>query len=243
MFLFIIGLLIILFVFKKEDKFLNLKILKFIVFSILSFFVFYFLLYLCGKTNPYQIGYNDYWIYNPPLLFSFKIYLYVLVLALLSYVLTIENRRILKCSVCIIFCLYLCVNIFKYGRNIEFWNIENKQTIYMTDKIAVFYLKQGKTAIVPVDDIHVIVPVLKWFFPEEITNNTYRGKVFYKDKCWPYFLYLSKVYNVDTTPGMMFLPTEEALEEFRKNGGVLTNLEMQKLKFSIIERQIVKKND
>lgn len=102
--------------------------------------------------------------------------------------------------------------------------------------MSVFWFSQGKTAIVPVDNLNTIVPVIKWFFPD-----TYRGIVFYKNRCYPYFSYLEKSYGVNTNPGMTFLLYDEALDIFEQNGGVLTEEELNDLKFSRIKQQFVEK--
>lgn len=249
MYLFGGGLFIILFLYDKKEKIRNIRILKYTVFSIISFFIFYFALYLCGETYTiFDLVNNQqqmkYFLYYPPLLFCFKLFLYVINLILLSFVLNINNNKnIIKNIFCIIFCLYCGINIFRYCENKDFWCLEDKKFFYSADKMSVFWFSQGKTAIVPVDNLNIIVPVIKWFFPEEIANNTYRGIVFYKNRCHPYFSYLEKAYGVNTNPGMTFLPYDEALEIFKQNGGVLTEEELNDLKFSRIKQQFVEKAD
>ena len=69
---------------------------------------------------------------------------------------------------------------------------------------------------------------------EDSTGEAYKDKI-YKD--YPYLKYIEKQYKVDVSPGMMFTNKNDALNEYRNNGGVLTEIELEELDFNKIHER------
>ncbi len=225
-------------IFLKADK-TNInkqKIIKYSFYSVTSFLIFFLSLYLLGKSYGYMIDnnfklYEPYWILYPALLIGLKIILYTNILYLLGNILTPDVKIYKEYILYFIFLISCLFFIFQNYKNIELSDKNSKTVMYMTDKIAVEYFKQGKTAILPKDDIEIIIPVINDLMPYDLLTENYKGKIYYKEQ-YPYLWYIRIVYNVNTNYGMMFKPSEQAMEDFYKIGGDFTKKELDVLDFS-----------
>ena len=219
---------IILFVNKNKKAKINLYFL-------LGYLLFFLSMYFAGESYAYYQSpdynlYPRYLILHTPLLFGFKVFLYYAILSQIGYICSIFTKtKILLWLIIILIFTYI-----QYNRdflNVELVDGNGRQITYTADKIAVFYFKKGKTAILPREDIDAIMPTSNNLMPKELEDEDYIGKVFTDYK---YLEYIQKVYNVDSSKGMTFLPYEQAIQEFYNNGGVITEEELKELKFSKI---------
>ena len=119
----------------------------------------------------------------------------------------------------------------------------DKQAMYQFDKMAVFYFKQGKTAILPKDSCGGFIAMNT--MPDEFWTEGSSDRIYYFDNNdWGkniYLKYLEKNYHVDISKGVMFKDNEEAYQIYLDNGGEkITEEELEKLDFSVISKEASK---
>ena len=223
----------------KENTEIKQKLINFVLYSYTSFLIFFTSLYFLGPTFDYRsdANYNilpRYWILYPSLLYSFKIFLYIINFYLLGFLVKISTNK--KINTILAFCIILpCLIYIKNEyKPINLSNIEDRRVMYIADKIAVYYFEKGQTAILPKEEIHVIIPTINDLLPYDLESNNYIGKIYYYDNYPHYLNYLSIVYNVDVSKGMSFKTEKEALSDFYKNGGSFEEEELKRLDFSNI---------
>lgn len=226
----------------KEKNEEQQKVTKYIIFSICSFLLFFCSLFLLGQTYDYRADSNynilpRFWILYPSILFSFKIFLYIINFYTLGFLFYQKNKLVTKLvSICLILsCTLYIVNTYK---NIDLSYPENRKVTYIADKIAVFYFSKGKTAILPKEKIHVIISTINNLLPYDLESNDYIGKTYYYEQYPHYLGYLNTIYNVDIAKGMIFKTEEEAISDYYKNGGSFNEKELNELKFSKISKYI-----
>ncbi len=306
---------IICLVFIKYSKIENKnEIIKYAIYTYIGIVIFYLSLYFFGETYDYTLDENYYiyprfWILYKILLLDLRIVLYCILLYLTGIFITQEIGKREKNIFLIIMLIPPLLFIFNNYSNVKISDINKKQTLYLTDKVAVFYFKQGKTAILPADNIDIILPTSNNLFPIDIKNNNYKDKIYYGFKYPHYIQYVKKYYNIEEHANifiqyikiyvysdymfkeyknviskkifdslsfderniilkyivmymnakqpnefqdhiltykinpinipiyyaMIFKPIDEALDDFYKNGGVLTQDELNKVDFNLIK--------
>lgn len=230
----------------KNNKQTNLKILKLISVTIIGFLSFFCLLYFLGDTFSYE-NYDEYylfpryWILHPGILLCFYCFLINVNLFILGYMFfkKIYKHFTVTTSIFIVGCF---IFLIRYSTPISISDISNRQTLYIMEKLSVFYLQQGKTAILPAENADSILPAYNNHMPKELEDKSgkaYENKIY---KNYTFLKYIYYVYKLDISPGMMFIPgnREKALDIFKANGGTLTNEELETLKFSNIQKETYK---
>lgn len=214
-------------------------IIKFLIYTYLSFLIFFFSLYLLGETYRYEPLERDkifplYWSLYPGFLIEFKILLLSSFLLISGYLIKNKNPRIIiyngiiLLSGIILFYSFSVINNFK-----EMFPINNdKQILYIVDKITIFYLSKGETAIIPKELPFYIIPDIRPI-KLNITPQLYQ-KVYTREEA-SYLKYIEKNYKIDAEPGLTLTSFKNAMDLYRKDGGKLTNEEVNKLKFSRIK--------
>lgn len=242
----IILMIIYLKLINKNNK-MNKKINNYILISYISFFLFFGSLFFLGESFTYENYcfyhmFPKYWILHPGLLMCFYGFLVFNNFFLLSYILRISNiRRFL-----FFYSIFLIFSIPQIKNNIifdDFADLRRKEVLYIADKMSYFYFSKMKPAVISVEGIDLILPTYNNHFPkdlEDTTGESYKNKIY---RNLIYLEYINKTYNIDTTPGIMFVPYEQALEIFEQNGGTLTKEELNELKFSKIKQQFVEKEN
>lgn len=218
----------------KDDKKLNCKFAKFVSYFFVSY-IFFLLLTFFLKPNCLLFYLPDhrfgYWFMDSILLLGLNICLLLMIFFVWGYLLFKEIKFLtIFVSFSVVFGFY----IHMYFKPIHWIDIvqDNKKFVYVMDKISLFYLKQGKTAILPYSkkqEILIMVPNIY-----DKTPKKYLYKNYTLDASF-YLGYLKKHYKVNVTPGFIFKPQKEAMEEFKANGGKITQQELKELKFSNIK--------
>ncbi len=227
----IITFLTVLFVNRKQfDK--NIRIIKYILISYAGF-----LLVLVGTiVFPANCPYSDdikYWFMHRGLLTDYTVFLYSAALFLLG---TLDIKKYLTLF---LICCFIYIYYNYYNFNIIHSYKLARKSLYITDKLSVFYLQQGKPAIIPRQQM---IYIFDYIYPERLCKmKEYNNKIFHKDKVL-YLVYLEKNYGIDVSPGITFLDNDDAIKLYYKNGGTFTREEISKLKFSnIMKRKKLKK--
>lgn len=210
----------------------------------IAFISFFFGLFLLGETFPYE-NYKyyhllpHYWILHPGLLICY----YSIVITNILFIISYKQRKLKeynKKSLIILFILYLIIGIKFVEENFEitsFSDYKRKEILYIADKLSVFYFSRNKTAVLPRENIELILPIYQNSMPKDLedkTGNAYKGKI-YNDIL--YFKYLKNNYKVDTSAGCMFTDMKTALENYKEEGGVIKENELNKLNFKNIKNE------
>ena len=242
--LFLILLVGLLILNCNSNKTKNL--LKFYLFSYISIIIFFVSLYFMGLSNNYIESnifpdVKNFWITYFSLLFQLKTFLFVSILYLFGFLISIKEqintvyKNHLSYGFFILF-LIICINIPKFSFDLDhnYNDIKLKQYIYLLDKISVFYLKQGKTAILPKSQVYRVLP--ENVMPSNLNNIDDSEQIFYfSNDVYEhqnfYLKYIEKIYNVDISPGMTFRNDEDAIKIFLKNGGSIKESEIKLLDF------------
>jgi hypothetical protein len=241
-----IILIAYIYFFNRDKETVNF--IKFMVLSLLCMFIFVFISYFLGTSNNYVpselYGVKNFWVLYFGLLYEFKIVLIAAVIYIIGfgvYKFQQNNSKYNYVLFYLILFIFLFVNIIAADKN--FWNgseneifvginlKEDKKKIYTFDKIAVYHLKNNRTAVLPKDYAYAILP--DNIFPKDIATNNFSKEIYYKND---YLTYIKKTYGVDVSKGMSFETNDEAINYFIKNGGELTNDELKKLDFSVIHK-------
>ncbi|MBE7704878.1 MAG: hypothetical protein E7Z90_03580 [Cyanobacteria bacterium SIG29] len=237
--LFIVSLVVIICI--KEKKTIwepNNGSLKIVLYSYLSCFLFYIGLYFWGQTYHHPVEVEDmiypkYWLLYPAFKMFLKMFLLSSILYLLSYIFSRKGIDII-CKNILLFIVIMSLSIYIY-KNYKYSNIffspEGRKTLYLMDKLTVFYANKKLPVIYPYENMQLV-----WFFEEEtitedIKNKNF-GKIYYD--C-TYLKYISYLYKVDTSKGMMFKTYDEAMKDFVSAGGSIDENELEELKFSKIK--------
>ena len=214
---------------RSKDK--DYKLLSFVLPFLVGSFIFYASLYLLGETNFYY--YEDetapkFWLPHHGFSFVFSAFILffdiILISSLNKYPKIIERNIIIIISI-ISLILPICG---KYNFEISDILKTTRETLYKFDKMSVFYFKQGKTAVLPVENADLILPVHVIDETREVQKDKIYNDCIYLD-------YLKKQYNVDSSSGILFMNEEDAINLYRQNGGILTEEELKKLRFSNIK--------
>lgn len=215
------------------------KILLFLLYSFLAFFMFFAVLYILGPSFTYE-NYAEYylfpryWILHPGLLLCYYSFLIAANLYVAGYLFYIKQNKYCTAIILIFLLLssgFICKNI----KWIEISSKNKRQTLYILDKLSVFYFRQGKPAILPADNIELILPLYNNNMPKDLQDKTgqaYKNKIY---KGYMYLLYIYITYKVNPKYGMSFKSQKEALDAFYKNGGRFKSGELKKLNFSYIK--------
>lgn len=214
----------------KNEKNTNYKIIRVTSYLIISYLLFMALTVLLKPECSifyFDMSIKDYWYKYSSFLLCFNCFLLFIIFYIWGY---IVSQTVKFYPVFLILFLILAANSFSDLESIGFLYGSNKmrKSVYMTDKILLFYLKQGKTAVLPSLFEEPFIPLDIHY--EQILNKHYTLE------SSPYLLYVKKFYNVNVTPGFIFKPTEEALKEYEKAGGTLNDEELKELKFSNLNK-------
>ena len=140
------------------------------------------------------------------------------------------EKNIIKIIFLIVILHYSFLYIANY-KTVYIQNLkkEQKEKLYISDKISVFYLSQNKSAIIPYDTD--ITQMIALYDPELKIK-----KITQTSKNQAYLYYISQVYNINIAKGfdIILVPREQAIKTFFKNGGVITEEELKNIKFSNI---------
>ncbi len=233
-FLFLSGLIILLLL--KDNKEKNNKIARYLIYSFLGFIVFFIFLYLLGPTFAYQERadyylYPRYWVLHPGLLFCFKTFLYTAILYIAGYLSTMYKCKIVKIIFGCIFVLLMLFHIFNYHREfiLLHTNPQVKRTMYIIDKISLFYVSRGETIILPKELPFYVIPDIDPYSLAAKEKNY--SKIYYRDHS-KYLRYLETNYKVDTSKGLGFDKWEDAIKQYYRKGGSFTKKELEKPNFS-----------
>ena len=99
----------------------------------------------------------------------------------------------------------------------------------MNDKISLFYLKRGKTIVLPKEQFFYIIPEIH---PDELMSNKQIYKQIYDKERARYLIYLERNYKVNVSSNITFLPYKDAMQKYKKLGGNFSEEELKNLKFS-----------
>ncbi|MBQ9244926.1 hypothetical protein IJ182_01515 [bacterium] len=235
-YLWIIYFLCIISVYMNgKDKAKNIKIIEYVVYSNIGFLSFMIgTIFLPG--NCYLVDFQNYsfWFLHSGLIFTFDISLFLLIIFMIGYLkYNSKNEK----AYLIIVSLIICSGIlFMYS---QFKNMQAeipykkvKLRAYKNDKMSIFYLKHGKTIILPKEQYIFFTNET----PERLSaNSELYTKTYHRDES-SYLIYLEKSYNLDTTPGLTFKPEAEAIQECIDNGGDYALEDIDKLKFKDLKK-------
>ena len=208
-------------------------LLKYSLYTIVSFFIFLFGTIILPKTCIYTNLENKYWLLHPGLLTDFSIVLIAIFFLLLGYILSIEKNSKMKIII-LILSIFISSSLIIQNFSLEkikfihsYKNI--KESMYINDKISLFYLKQGKTVVIPKEQFFYIIPDIH---PDELMSNKQIYKQIYDKERARYLIYLERNYKVNVSSGITFLPYNDAMEKYKKLGGNFSEEELEKIKFS-----------
>ena len=226
------------FIFSKEkDK----KFITFIAVFLFSLLFFFMGLYFLGETFTYENYFEYYnfprfWVLHPGVLYAF--YMQIICISMFCIGRLIKSDKVLDNVIVLTLVIILLISfIFIINNKGSIAPKEIRKTLYILDKLSVFYFKHGKTAILPKKNAEFILPVYDNKMPKDLddaTGKAYKNKV-YKD--YPYLQYIAKQYKVDVSSGMTFTTKKKAIKIYKKNGGTLTKEELEKLDFNKINEK------
>ena len=101
--------------------------------------------------------------------------------------------------------------------------------MYINDKIALFYLKRGEVAVIPKEQAVFLIPDIQ---PHDLMNKPELYKQIYNKERARYLIYLEENYGINVSPGITFLPYDEAIDKYEKAGGTFSDEEFKQIKFS-----------
>ena len=211
----------------------TIKILKYSTFTLLGFNIFLFGTILLPKTCIYTDLANKYWLLHKGLLTDFSVILFSILLFLLGHVISVEKNikfKILIIGFSILSCLCFIVQNFSFEKIRCMHSYKSiKTTMYMNDKISLFYLKRGKTIVLPKEQFFYIIPEIH---PDELMSNKQIYKQIYDKERARYLIYLERNYKVNVSSNITFLPYKDAMQKYKKLGGNFSEEELKNLKFS-----------
>ncbi len=242
--IFLISFFLLLLGFIKTlsiDSALKNKIFKYSIYTCISFLSFYLSLYFIGEGFDYYSSpdYNTfprYWILHSGLLFGFKVILYLQVLYLLGFIRKYSDNILLRNSLIIIYFAISLLFVTKFYHHLNLSNYECRKVIYIADKLSKFYFSKNMVAVLPREDAGCILPTVNNLMPDDLESDNpddWIGKVYHNDK-YSYLIYLENVYKIDSSPGMTFKTYNEAIQDYKNSGGILTDEELEKTDFSKI---------
>ncbi len=217
----------------------EIKIIKYFIFSNTGFLLFLLGTYFFPKTCIYTQLSDKWWFLHPGLMIGYSIFLLVYALFLLGYI----NVKITNIKAKYFFIIALVFGCLVHS--LIFFNIDNivcmhtfintKRMMYIDDKLSLFYLKRGKTIVLP-----AIQPfyILHGVSPDNLAiSKEFRSQTFDKEKTL-YLIYVEKNYNTNVNVGMTFKDYETAIQEYLAEGGILTTEELNKLRFSDLKKDL-----
>ncbi len=215
-----------------KDKKTN-KILNYSIFTLFGFFLFLFGTIFLPKTCIYTELSDKYWFLHPGLLIGFSMFLIALLYMLLGYIFSIEKNikiKILVIGLSIVSCITFIFQNFSFEK-IKFIHSYKgiKASMYINDKIALFYLKRGEVAVIPKEQAVFLIPDIQ---PHDLMNKPELYKQIYNKERARYLIYLEENYGINVSPGITFLPYDEAIDKYEKAGGTFSDEEFKQIKFS-----------
>ena len=227
--------IIYIFINKTEE---NIYPLKYVIYTLFGFSFFVagtlFLPQNCYIVTDDVI--YSFWFCARTLLVSMIICLFVILLFTSGVVISNEKskrrKNIIICLILTCIISYIMLYIKSFSEDSADIKIR-KETLYKYDKMSVFYFNQNKTAILPNG---WEIQMFMYEGEKDSVDLPYvdPNKIFYEDDS-TYLFYIHYVYKVDVSPGVRFVPTEQAMEAYYKNGGTLTEEELKELRFSRIK--------
>ncbi len=253
-----IILLIIAVYFLTPDK-EKFKRLLFIISTIaLSIFLFYFSLIIVGKTF-YEQG--KFWLNHQSVYNLYKITLLFLTLCLFSYLINlINNSKKSKIIANISLILILSIMLINDNKLIDTINYtfkeqpsiskNNRQAIYLIDKLCIFYYLKDEPAKLPINSVlNMWTRILIFPFKDlieiygdepsvekkyneflEYTNQLIENRTVIKDSIY-LNTYLKQVYGINYDKGYILMSDDDAMDEFKKEGGIINSKEIEKGNF------------
>ncbi len=237
MYLWILNIIGILLLLKIDDKGNKHRILKFCLFSYLSILIICVSCLFLAPNCPYTEYKIKSWILCPHIIMQVKMLLFLICLYI-SGILTVSEINIFKklryfnyflITILLISCIIYLIPFFKYTELRTYYNPQMKKLLYISDKISLFYLKQGKTIIFPYNK-YIQNSILNVNISGSLEN--YNNEIFHKTDDVAYLKYLEIIYKIDTSPGIMLMDTDKAISLYFKNGGRLTTKEIENMDFS-----------
>ena len=222
----LIGVLLLITL--KSENGENKKTAKVVLYSTGSYLLFMVLtLFLQPEfvISTSEMMNKGYMCMTYPFLFCFSCFLMFLIFYVWSAVLS-EKIKLYPVFIAL-FVVFSAIS-FTHLKQIcfIFINPELKKMVYITDKLSLFYLKQGKTAVLPEYTGNHFLPITD--------DSKAQGELYTIDDSL-YLYYLEKFYSLDVKPGYVVKSKEEAMKEFKDNGGSLTREELKTLKFSTLK--------
>jgi len=200
-----------------------------IIFPVLmqiSVLIITFSLIFCGKTNE-----NYFWIESPRVINIFFWQLHITLFILISYSLKFfRNKRFILFLILLIIFLPLCIKFMTenipsfFMRNEQFINY--KKTNYITEKIMRFYYLKEQVPLLPEkyigDDIS---------FPHWMHNFSDGADCSSLSDTFS-TIYYRYIYKSNIGTKIPFCIDNNAVNKFKKNGGVIKDYELENIKFS-----------
>lgn len=208
---------------------------KYVLYTLAGLTIFQFGSILLPETAYCTYEKHHFWFLYCGLLSSFNICIYILGIYTTTYIYNMFNNKA-KIITLALFVFCSCTYILNSGLKIFDLKIYTKETrtkMYICDKLSIFYLSRNKTAVLP---NNLPFEIVQGIDPYDLKTNPQIYTKTYKNIS--YLRYIRHCYKVDTKEGITFLPYNEAMEEYRKNNGELTDEELKRLDFSVIKKQI-----
>jgi hypothetical protein len=221
---------------KNADK----RQITLIIYSLIGFFIFQIATMFCNVNCYCTEEKYKFWFLHGGLISDFSICLYFFTLYLFGYIYnSLEYKRFINNALIIISLFIISLysyNIFtNYCDRLCFSTNSERRDMYIADKISVYYLKNNKDIIFPLN-IDFQLDVI-WGYEIEFSNND-KMTICNQDKEKnPYLNYLNYVYSIKLPECVTFRLNDDALRIYRDNGGILTDEELEKLDFRNIEKQ------
>lgn len=235
-FIFIPFITVLILFFKEKIN--NSKLLKYTLLTIISMFLYTFILVHIPHNAYMTKNSHPFWFLHCGLLTSFDISLLIAILFFIGNVITKLKKHTMYLTILLII-LCFSTQIFinrPIGMDLKYCTKIGKEHLYQADKMVNFYFKQNKTAIISKD---VTFGALKICEIDELRENKEIYTKIYSTKESQYLQYVKQEYNLDVTPGLTFLPEEEAIKIYIEQGGSFTDEELEKLDFQKLKNNSI----
>ena len=223
----IASYLILIFVKDKQ----NINVIKYTSYLIITCLIFFALTLFLPRTCPYTEDNLKFWTEAAQLQYEFSCIMFLIILYLTGYISKLNNKdaKYLIYNI-LIFCSFMYIILYYKDLRIDLYTPEMKKNLYITDKIAVHYLRQNKPAIINIEN------KINYLIGEYVhLGDKYQNTIFKLQRYdFRYLGYLNTIYKVNIEPGIMYKNKESSENEFEKSGGTITEEELKKLDFSKI---------
>lgn len=238
----------------------NLKLLFYPIFVTVGVFGFFLILFFGGIENFYEAG--KYWIWHKDLQTNLTVILIAINFALWGFLKTKTGDYKLFNTMMAIF---ICSSFFALPKITKVYTLNkktsriDKKTMYIAEKMYLFYTYNNETAILPIsalkgniastfylltdiDDLKEendfslvwILENVSWDDKNEYNSAEQKAKKILFSQTYFRTVYIPKIYNIseEKCVNYKFDDDNTAMKIFNKKGGIFTDQELQNLNFT-----------